>query len=121
VIGYLRSHESLVREALATEHAGVDWAALARLHERRIGHLQHERLVHLLVTLFVALFTLLCLLFFLSRPGTGIGLLLLAFLVLLVPYLVHYFRLENGVQRLYLLADELESRVGTNLGRHVSK
>jgi hypothetical protein len=119
MIAYLRRHESLVEQALQTAPAGFDWEGLARLHGRRLGHLQHERLAHLLVTLFVALLTLLCFISFWLRPGPGIGVLLLLFLVLLVPYLAHYFRLENGVQRLYSLADELDHRVGRNPGADV--
>ena len=33
-------------------------------------------------------------------------------LVLLCAYLVHYFRLENGVQRWYHLANQLDERLG---------
>jgi hypothetical protein len=60
---------------------------------------QHERLVHLLVTLFFGLCALLTLLFLVLHPQILVGFLLLLLLVLLVPYLVHYYRIENGVQR----------------------
>ena len=36
--------------------------------------------------------------------------LLLLVTALLVPYIFHYFYLENGVQRLYTLIDEMEKR-----------
>ena len=42
--------------------------------------------------------------------NVGIPLKVVLILVLLVPYIVHYFHLENGVQKMYTLIDELEKR-----------
>ena len=74
-----------------------------------IRFFQHERLVHLLVTLAFALLTVLSLLMavqqFYFLP------LFLLFLVLEVPYVVHYYRLENGVQKLQRLYREAEERI----------
>jgi hypothetical protein len=109
---YLRRHEALVRGRLASAGEGVDWPGLLRFHRAQIGYLQHERLVHLLVTLFFGLSALLTLLFLVVHPHVPIGVLLLLLLVLLVPYLVHYYRLENGVERWYRLANEIEARAG---------
>ncbi|NLA43621.1 hypothetical protein GX865_05780 [Candidatus Saccharibacteria bacterium] len=36
-----------------------------------------------------------------------IGIAAVLFLALLIPYIVHYYHLENGVQRLYSLYDEI--------------
>jgi amino acid transporter len=59
------------------------------------------------------LFGLLTLLASVAFPRTELTLLLLLFLALLLPYVAHYFRLENGVQRWYRLANEIERRAGT--------
>jgi len=107
---YMKRHETLVRAALSADRAGVDWAELTRVHAVQLGYMQHERLIHLLVTLSVALFALLTLLFFIVHPTVAVGVLVLLLLVLFVPYVVHYFRLENGVQRWYDLANEIERR-----------
>jgi cell division protein FtsW (lipid II flippase) len=40
------------------------------------------------------------------------GLFDLLLLILLVPYIMHYFKLENGVQRWYHIANEIEKRRG---------
>jgi cell division protein FtsW (lipid II flippase) len=109
---YLKRHEAFIRGQLAATASGVDWAGLARFHRTQIEYLQHERLVHLLVMLFFGLSALLTLLFLLLHPHALVGVLLLLLLVLLVPYLVHYYRLENGVQRWYHLANEIEGRAG---------
>ena len=113
---YLRRHEAFVRQQLAS--TGADWAGLARFHRTQIEYMQHERLIHLLVTLFFGLCALLTLLFLVGRPEVWLGVLLLLLLSLLVPYVAHYYKLENGVQRWYHLANEIESRAGSVVLRH---
>ena len=109
---YLKRHEAFIRQQLASAGDGADWAGLARFHRAQIGYMQHERLIHLLVTLFFGLCVLLTLLFSVLNPQIWIGILLLLLLALLVPYIVHYYKLENGVQRWYHLANEIEHRAG---------
>lgn len=77
----------------------------------QIRFFEHERLVHLLVTLFFALLFVIGILFFYAFPALPILALSVAFLALLVPYIRHYYILENGTQRLYTLYDELNRKV----------
>lgn len=109
---YLKRHEAFVRRQLDAAGEGMDWTGLLRFHRTQIEYLQHERLVHLLVMLFCGLCTLLVLLFLVVHPQIPMGALLLLFLLLLVPYIAHYYTLENGVQRWYHLANEIEGRSG---------
>jgi len=115
---YLERHEAFVRGQLASAGEGADWTGLARFHRAQIDYMQHERLIHLLVTLFFGLSALLTLLFLVLHPTAMVGVLLFLILVLLVPYLVHYYRLENGVQRWYHLANEIEGRAGNVAQRY---
>jgi membrane-bound metal-dependent hydrolase YbcI (DUF457 family) len=106
----LKRHERFVREFLAA--AKPDGLAAVRdHHDRRVQELQHERLIHLLVTLFVALFALLATGWFLHQPSIGAAALAAILLILTAAYLLHYFRLENGVQRLYGLSRQLDERI----------
>lgn len=81
---------------------------LEESHLIKINFFQHERLIHLLVTLFYALFMIII----------GIGslfnnLLIFVFLVLLIFlifYVLHYFFLENGVQYLYVQYDKIKEK-----------
>ena len=111
---YLKRHEAFIRRQLASAGEGTDWAGLARFHHTQLEYMQHERLIHLFVTLFFGLCSLLTLLFVVSHPDAGLGvlLLLLLLLALLIPYIAHYYKLENGVQRWYHLANEIERRAG---------
>jgi len=75
----------------------------------RIGFFQHERLVHELVMILFAVLTVGGIFFFVAFPEIPVLCLDALFLALLVPYIRHYYGLENGVQRLYGLYERLES------------
>lgn len=73
-----------------------------------IGFFQHERLVHELVMILFAILTVGGILFLIVVPEISVIALDVLFFVLLVPYVKHYYGLENGVQRLYDVYDKLE-------------
>ena len=80
-------------------------------HLIKIEFFQHERQIHLFVTLFYALFLTISIFFLLIHPVFIIlPILLICFLI---PYVVHYFHLENGVQYLYKLYDQLLEKVSS--------
>lgn len=81
--------------------------AILREHLTQIQFFQHERLIHLIVTcLFAVLaFAVFFALFF--TMNAGLFVLFAALLVLLIPYIRHYYILENGVQRMYAQYDRL--------------
>lgn len=74
----------------------------------QIGFFQHERLIHLIVTVLFALMTILVFLLAVTNFAPWTGVLLLLLLALLIPYIKHYWLLENGTQKLYRYYDELE-------------
>ncbi len=110
---YLREHEAYISRVLASAPPGTDWATLLAFHRAQVQFLQHERLVHLLVMLAFALFALAALAAFLALPGVATGVLAGTLILLLGAYVVHYYKLENGVQRLYCLDRQIISRSGT--------
>lgn len=75
-------------------------------HLIKIGFFQHERFIHLIVTLFYALIFLLFMgLGFVHYLFFSIALILMIFLIF---YILHYFDLENGVQYLYKQYDKMK-------------
>ncbi len=106
---YMTSHEAGIREALKRGNAR-ELGGWEKTHDRMIRFMQHERLIHLLVLLAVASFFLLLLAWTWTRPSLPLLLLSGLFLVLLVPYILHYYFLENTVQRWYVLSDEIQKR-----------
>lgn len=106
---FLRAHEAFVREQL---DRSADLEQLRAWHEKHLAWFQHERLIHLLVTLSCCLFLLLALGWGLAHPGPGAFTLAGILLLLVAGYLRHYWALENGVQRWYHLANEIDARRG---------
>ena len=67
----------------------------------KIKFFQHERLVHLIVAFFVGISSILFLLGFLVLEQIALLLLFILTLLLFIPYIFHYYTLENGTQKLY--------------------
>jgi hypothetical protein len=72
----------------------------------QISFFQHERLIHLIVTITFAILTFITLA--IGIFGTSMAyIMLFFFIVLLIPYIKHYFLLENGVEKMYPFYDAL--------------
>ncbi len=84
-----------------------EYETLMQHHLEQISFFQHERLIHLIVTVLFAILTFAVFFVFLIVPNTGLLILLGALLVLLIPYIAHYYLLENGVQKMYRQYDEM--------------
>ena len=69
----------------------------------RIGFYQHERLVHLIVTMTFAVMTVLSFCILMMTQSMFALVLSCLFLILVSPYIAHYYFLENSVQKLYRL------------------
>ncbi len=109
----LKAYRDKIRALLAADDPTTDWEATRQEHLVQISFFQHERLIHLLVTLAFALMELMGIVATVFAPQPfmlPLMLLSLLFLVLLVPYLVHYYHLENGTQELYAQYDQLTQR-----------
>jgi len=79
-------------------------------HLNKISFFQHERLIHLLVTLAFAILTMLSFIFLFINPTIPTAILTGLFFVLLVPYIFHYHFLENSVQEMYKQYDKLMNK-----------
>lgn len=110
------TYRKYMDELLLQEDA--DWERIREEHLVQVGFFQHERLVHLIVTVIFALFAVLSvgmafLLMALGTAGAGSWLLVVAaFLTLLIPYVRHYYILENEVQKMYRQYDEIAAKLG---------
>jgi len=99
----LRQHIIFIENALKEKDRDFDWQALSDFHRTQIGFFQHERLVHLLVTLFFGVMFFLIVIAQLLMTNMGLLIISVILLVMLGFYIWHYFVLENGVQKLYEL------------------
>ena len=109
MIGYMKRHERYVREIVEKTLNQEARRDLLAYHDQQIRWMQHERLVHLLIMLFVCLFALLSLGFVLLAPTLPFFILLALLIILSSAYIFHYYRLENGVQKWYELSREIRT------------
>ncbi len=103
---FCRDHERYLEDRPASRE-------LLDIHLEKLRWLQHERFVHLIVTLMVVLTELFVTDLVLLHPETGIlaAVIMLGLAVLLGFYFYHYFFLENTVQRWCRIAEEIMKKL----------
>jgi hypothetical protein len=106
---YIAQHDEWLKQQLGPQAELPGPEALA-IHLHRLQHLQHERLAHLLVLLGFAVMCLIALGLWLAFGGWALFALFALFLVMLPPYVQHYWLLENSVQRWIRACPDLEKR-----------
>ena len=102
---YTKEIEEKIKTKNITEQDIVD-------HLTKIKFFQHERLIHLLVTLFYGLFLFLSVI--ISFKTWLFLIILYIVLIVLLFYIRHYFFLENHVQYLYKLYDQMKNILKKN-------
>ena len=76
-------------------------------HKDKIAFMQHERIVHFLVTMLFALVLTIFMSVLLFTVNLAVLLLVTIILVLLGFYIKHYYFLENTVQKMYRVYDDI--------------
>ena len=108
------NYRKRIDEILQKEDA--NWGKILEEHLTQIAFFQHERLIHLIVTVLFAVLEIMSILctVILSAMGSGnlaIAILTILLLVLLIPYIRHYYILENEVQKMYVQYDKLLEKI----------
>ncbi len=98
---FIKTHDRFVRSEPPSER-------LFAYHRAQIEFLHRERVVHLHVTLGFAVLFLISVGILLAHTSWATIALTALLLVLLVPYIAHYWRLENSVQAWHLLLLRME-------------
>lgn len=104
---YLTNYMKYIEDKLEKCSDGDELRDIMAEHKDKIAFMQHERIVHFLVTM---LFTLILAVFVATLVFTvNLALLLMVtiILVLLIFYIKHYYFLENTVQKMYKVYDEI--------------
>ncbi|MDR0197527.1 MAG: hypothetical protein LBI36_04835 [Oscillospiraceae bacterium] len=91
----------------------TDWETVSRELVTKIGFYQHERIVHLIVSMTVAVLTVMtvCVTFVAETVPLSLALLIGLFIILVAPYMVYYFMLENAVQDIYKYYDRVREKI----------
>jgi Ca2+/Na+ antiporter len=111
MLKFLKEQENYIIRTLNSKNDPADLAAMLKDQKAKTRFIQHERLVHLLVTLAFGLFFLLSVFVTLAYEKLEILPLDLLFLLLLVPYIVYYYKLEKGVHRMYELYNMINDKI----------
>ncbi len=97
----IKAYLALLEQFFSVEHENDELLKTRGELLQRISFYQHERLVHLIVTMSFGVFFLISLALTLTVGGWGAAALTILFLGLLIPYIKHYYFLENSVQKMY--------------------
>ena len=104
-------------DALLASDKQSDWKYIKQEHITQVAFFQHERLVHLIVTVTFAVLELLTVCAYVivgaldSTLSFPLLILALLIIVLLIPYIKHYYLLENEVQKMYVQYDRIAQKV----------
>ena len=107
----IKDYLNRIDTLLAINAPGTDWEAVLQTHLDKISFYMHERLIHLIVTVLFALMETIFVVTAVITESFRVSVVAIVVLVLLIPYILHYYFLENSVQKLYLLYDEIKSRL----------
>jgi hypothetical protein len=108
MIEYMKKHERYVKEMLEKNLDKEMLKELLDYHDKQIQWIHHERMAHLITMLFVCLFALLALGFTVFVPSLPSILLSVMLIILSLAYVIHYYRLENDVQKWYDLSNRIK-------------
>lgn len=108
-------YRQYVDQLLMDVDAQYDWNTFLIEHLQQISFFQHERLIHLIVTLTFSLLTIIIFIAMLFTNSVVCYLLCALLTILLLPYIIHYYILENEVQKMYVQYDEIIKKIKKRL------
>ena len=103
----IRHYIKHIDNMLESDDYSTDWDNEIHNHLVMISFFSHERLIHLIVTALFALISIIVFLYLLTNFSISIGILMLLLVFLLIPYIKHYYLLENSVQYMYEQYDKM--------------
>jgi len=108
---YACEYVKKIEKFLEEEHLENELNEMIKDHLTKIEFFQHERMIHLIVTALFAIMDIVMLAVSFVTFNISCVLLLAFFTLLLIPYVFHYYFLENSVQKMYKQYDELRTKV----------
>jgi len=106
-----RDYDKTVKKLLSSNDKSEDWNSVLENHKLMVSQIQRERLIHLLVTIFVGIAMLLCVLTTLITSNTYLLYVDLPLLILFLAYIIHYRFLENTTQSWYKITDKIKEKL----------
>lgn len=113
MIKHMQHHEESMETVLSSDK-DEDWNELIEYHKTQLGFVQHERLIHLIITIGIAVILSSLFIALMVSFDNGLIIIVLMLIVLEVFYIFHYYKLENGIQRWYEIYNRLVLRSHKN-------
>ncbi len=113
----IRQYLTYISKLLESENEDINWEEEMKKHLVQIAFFAHERLIHLLVTITFAILTVMVFLYTIYNFSFPMLLLIFALMCLMIPYIKHYYLLENSVQMMYEQYDRMQEKVGKSFIR----
>lgn len=110
---YLKNYMKSLRQSLDSAETSEELEKIMAEHKDKIAFMQHERLVHFLVTMMFAVILVIFVGVHLVTENILVSLLVVIITVLLGFYIKHYYFLENTVQEMYRIYDEINAKKNT--------
>lgn len=104
---YLKKYMKTVNERLTGYTSFKELEEIFSEHKDKISFMQHERIVHFLVTMMFALILSVFMTAALILENPMLLVLVVIIIVLLSFYIKHYYFLENTVQEMYRVYDRI--------------
>jgi hypothetical protein len=105
-----REYDKHIKELLLSKNR-TDWGKIADRHLIMILRIQHERLVHLLVTLFVGIIMTISAFVTIIGQNQLFVIFTIPLIILFGAYLFHYRFLENMTQNWYKIEEEIIANI----------
>lgn len=104
---YLTDYMNTVSECLDGCGSAKELDRILSEHMDKISFMQHERIVHFLVTMMFAIVLAIFMVGMLMTDNMMLLILVTMIIVLLAFYIKHYYFLENTVQKMYRVYDRI--------------
>ncbi len=104
---YLTAYMNTVSEHLDNCRTKDELSVILSEHMDKIAFMQHERIVHFLVTMMFAVVLAIFMVGMLLTDNMMLLVLVTIITVLLAFYIKHYYFLENTVQKMYKVYDRI--------------
>ncbi len=107
ILNYSQRIQKLIKE----DNPSTDWSFWLNDLLTQIQFFQHERFIHLIVTVTFALLEIISISLTLLTENRMTIVLSFTILCLLIPYIRHYYLLENEVQKMYQYYDTILMKI----------
>lgn len=101
-------YDKKIKKLLSLKCSDIHWENVLENHKEMVATIQHERLIHLLVTFFVGSIMAASAFIIIITQKSDLLIFCIPLLFLFIAYLFHYRFLENTTQNWYLLEEDIK-------------